>query len=159
MKLNFILFLIGIVFYSCQNNQEKLPSILDEEYIKNLEAIDICELRNKLFTDNPIVKVRALYVGWNGEDLHLTGVDSCNDFQVSLAESPYFYFVENSEQKDAIIKRNNLDAFKKIKSLPKDKLILEIIGIYQRGWHYGHLGNYDQQIIPLEIKVLEFIED
>ena len=159
MKLNFILILLGIVFYSCQNNQEKLPSILDEEYVKSLEAIDICELRNKLFTDNPIVKVKALYTGWNGEDLHLTGIDSCKDYEIHLGASPFFYFVDNNKQKEAIIKRNNLDLFKKMKSLPKDKLILEIIGIYQRGSHYGHLGNYNQQIIPLEIKVLEFVED
>ena len=159
MKKIIILFSICFIFFGCKKNQENIPGILSDEYIKSLKTIDICQLRNGIYIGNPIVKIRALYTGWNGEDMHLTGVDSCQDFKVSLAESPYFYFVENSNRKDEIIKTNNLDLFRKIKRLPKDKLILEIIGIYETGGCFGHLNSYNNQIIPLEIKVVKLIQE
>ena len=159
MKKYLTFLLLGFIFFGCKNNQENIPRILSDDYVSNIKTIDICKLHNGVFFGNPIVKVRALYTGWNGEDLHLTGIDSCQDFKVNLAESPYFYFVENSKRKDEIIKANKLDLLKKIESLPRDKLVLEIIGIYQTGGCFGHLNSYNEQIIPLEIKVLELRKD
>lgn len=142
----------------CRNNQGNIPRILNDEYISNLETMDICQLRNTILLENPIVKIRALYTGRDTEILHLTGIDSCKDFQVVLADGPYFYFVDCSDQKDEITKTNKLHLFRKLKNLPNDKLIVEVIGIYQSGGYYGHLNSYSEQIIPLEIKVIKLIQ-